>query len=525
MRFGSPLGTFLGSPGCALAYARASLSSDRTRVDVRWMPRSGYGNSWWCVFVLNIRVRFVHAPEGVEQYTAVPIPYGCTQVSVQVLPMGRMGDPARDYSHVARGLEATDSKRVTIEWAFTPEPINPDPESDGGYTSAWSLTGLAYARNVECVAGWPSRGRLRLLLTVASGTATVQLLRSGQVVASGCALVSALPGTIALVAANASGLAGALTLAADVADFDGDLYVRWPASMQILRDTFSPPTTLRATVDFDGEQAVRWSESADLPGGSYYYRLVPISDTDDAGTASAILGVVIPAPPAAPTALAYKSGAAAATICQFVKSTTVGATYRAYVQHCDGSGIDFDTIAATAIANATQIILPAITGYPGTARVVVRAVLAGLEDQNQAVLSIGYDAAGARVLPIPNPGQLDAQSLTVEDGLTATLDAVYDSNGEAGVATQTKLFSRAPGGAYNYAVPLDTETLTERVAGVKTASLSYTFATPGWYYLRAIAYTAAGTPSAAADCPELLVYVSDTDMPAPTNVSAVIARG
>jgi hypothetical protein len=504
---------------------RASLSTDKTRVNIRWMPRTGYGNSWFCVFVLNLRVRFIYAPEGVEQYTAVPVPYGQTQVSIQILPMGRMANPSRDYSHVARGLESIDSKRATLEWAFSAEVIAPDVDSDGGYTSAWSLAGLAYARNVECVAGKPTRGRLRLLLTVAAGTATVQLLRHGQIVAEGAGMVSALPGTVTLAEMNDSGLSGSLTLAASVANSDGDLFVRWPASMRIYRDTSSPPTTLRDTVLFDGEQAVRWSEDSDLAAGTHYYKLVPLSDTGDAGTAAAILSVTIPAPPAPPTLLAYLSGAAAAIVCSFIKSTTAGATYRAYVQHCDGTTIDFDNIAATAIANATQIALPAITGYPGTARVVVRAVLAGFEEQNQSVLEIEFDAGGARVPARPNACHLDPQSLDVTSGLTAAIKAVYDSNGQAGSATQAKLFARAPGGAYNYAAPIDTETLIARVDGVKIANFSYIFASTGWYYLRALAYTAAGTPSPYADCPEILIYVSDVDAPAPVNTSAVLARG
>lgn len=526
MNWGMPWSAAWGDPSQALAYCVPTISADGTRLIVRFRPRAGLGNSWFLVYAFGRKLAHVLARESAETLVEAPVPYGSTEIAVHVLHAGGCADPLFDVSHVVRGRESIDCRRVTLQWAWAPAVIPPDSENDGGYTSAWSLAGVAYARNVETDPPHVTRGRLRLILSVAAGTATVALQRHGVTVASGSAAVASLPATVALAEQNGSGLSGSLTLAAAVADTTGWLYVRWPAFMRVLRDTGSPPTTTRATVPFDGRSAMRWTEPSNVAAGTHYYRLVPISDTDDVGTASAILEVIIPSPPAPPTSLAYASGSAAATVLSFVKSTTAGATYRAYLQHIDGDAMDFDTPAATAPADSVSITLPAITGYPGTARVVLRAVSpGGVEEQNNTVLSIEYDAAGARVALRPNAASLDEASLEVDDGLTLSIDALYDAMGEAAVATTVKLFTRAPGAAYNYASPDATGTLASAGMGLKKKALSVTFGAAGWYYLRVVAYTSAGTPSEYSDCPEIPVYVSDADVDAPTNVQAAVARG
>lgn len=524
-RWGTTWSSAWGEPGLALEYCLVELSSDKTRLHIRFKPRAGLADEWFVVYLSGRKLAHVLAPSTPETVVECAAPYGSTELAVHVLHVGGCSDTLTDLAHVARGWESIDSRRVTLQFAYTPEVLQPDAENDGGYTSAWALAGLGYGVNVETAPPHITRGRLRLLLTVAAGTATVTLQRHNVTVAAGSALVASLPGTVTLAEANGSGLSGSLTLAAAVADTTGWLYVRWPKAVRIYRDAFNPPTTLRATVLFEGRNAARWVEASNLAAGTHYYKLAPLSDTDDEGTAASVLTVSIPAPPAPPTNLAYKSGAATATVLQFTGSTTSGATYRAYLQQPGDAAMDFNTIAATAIAGATQIALPAVTGYAGTARVVLRAVYAGLEEQNNTVIEIEYDAAGVRVAPRPNPASLDETSLDVDAGLTVNIAGIYDANGEAGTATQIKLFSRAPGGAYNYASPDDTETLVAAGLGLKKATLSKTFASAGWYYLRALAYTAAGVPSNYADCPELAVYVSDSDIAAPTNVQASVARG
>jgi hypothetical protein len=222
--------------------------------------------------------------------------------------------------------------------------------------------------------------------------------------------------------------------------------------------------------------------------------------------------------------LAYKSGAASATVLQFTASPTSGATYRAYFQNIGDAAIDFETIAATANAGSTQISLPAITGYPGTARIVLRAVKTGVEEQNLSTLELEYDSNGARVVR-PNSASLDRGSMVVSAGLSVSIAGRYDSNNETVAATTLKLFSRLPGGSYDYASPESTGALAAVGAGVKAATLTATFATVGWRYLRAVAFSAGGVASNSTDCPEICEYVGDGAVAAPENVQARVSRG
>jgi hypothetical protein len=525
VRYSEPYSTWYGDPGKVLAYVRTRIVAGGT-IEVAFMPRDGTGDNWFGVYLNGRKAEHLRATGGKEAITCVPRPWGSNDFSVHVIPLGGCGDPAADFSNVARGVEAADSQRVTLQMAFSPAVLQPDSEEDAGYTSTWSLSGIAYASNVERVSQLLTRGRLEVVLDEDGTDVSVTLNCNGKPVASGTAALATLPASVTLAAENGSGLTGAVTIAATVQDKTFDLYVRWPTSMRVLRDTSDPPSTVRATIAFDGRQAVNWTEPSDLAAGTYYYRLQPISDTGQAGTATDSLTAVVAGPPDPPTALAYSSGTAAATVCSFTASPTTGRTYRAYMQTIGASTFDFEVIAATAASGATTITLPAIVGYPGTARVVVRAVSSGgVEEQNLTTLELEYDAAGARVAPRPNPASLDLTTLAVTSGLTASIAGRYDSNNEPGTATRIKLFKRAPGGAYDYANPDDNEALANLGSGVKGATFSVTFATAGWYYLRALAYTAASVPSTAADCPEIQVYVSDAAVAAPTNVQAHVSRG
>jgi hypothetical protein len=175
-------------------------------------------------------------------------------------------------------------------------------------------------------------------------------------------------------------------------------------------------------------------------------------------------------------------------------------------------------------ARGFTITLPAISGYAGLARVILRATDGGVEEKNLAVLELEFTAAGAYVLPRPNTPQLRVDGIAVTGGLTAGVTALYDPAGEKGVATKLQLFTRTPSGSYNYAAPADEENLA--ASGVlRGASLSKTFAVAGWYYLRVLAATAAGVQSDPADAPERLLWVSAENLPAPAYPRATVSRG
>ncbi|MFQ5409629.1 MAG: hypothetical protein ACE5FI_14565, partial [Anaerolineales bacterium] len=261
-----------------------------------------------------------------------------------------------------------------------------------------------------------------------------------------------------------------------------------------------------------------------LSAGTYYYRTEYISDTGDEGAETATETIVIPGPPEPPSSLAYSSGAAAATVLSFVASPTSGATYRAYLMQPGGASINFGAPAATAPVGSTTITLPALTGYPGTAYVVVRAVSSGgAEEVNGEVLALEYDALGSYVVQRPNTPTVTLWDVTA--GNTLQVAAGYDPTDEAGIATQIHLCTRTPSGSYTWTAPDATAALVASAVhpGAKTASLQILGAVNGWHYFALKSATAAGMQSASASA-EILVYIDTTDLSAPS-VDTDISRG
>lgn len=520
MRLGGPIQAGLGDPRKHLEYVLIDQVGQSLRL--RAKPKAGYGDAYFAFHVQTAKVANVFLREGVEAPPVfAPLPYGEELAAVAVFRLGRLADPAYDAFRVARSFQADEARRATVSFPWAPEVVD-DTEDSGAITSAWSLAGLVYGRNVETVPGKQTRGKLDVDITNADGVITVTLSRLGVVVAEGSAAWSGATVSVALAAVMSSGLSGSVTVDTTVAAaWSSTLYVRWPASMQILRGLASPPTVDVATVAFDGQAGAVWTEPVDLAAATYFYAWRAISDTGETGALSSVQSVTIPDTPAAPEDLVYDSGTAAAPVLAFTPSETVGATYRAYLADTAGD-FDFDAPDATAAAEAEEITLPAVA-YPGIVRVILRAVLDGVEEQNLDTVEIEFDAAGNHVPHRPNGAYLDAGRVVVTGGLTVQAVAVYDPADQAAAPTGVKLFARAAGGAYDYDTPADAAAVVE-ASGLKTATLDYVFAAAGWYWLQAVPYNADGMAD-VADCPESSVYVSDAAPAAPSGGSVVVARG
>ena len=521
MRLSSPFSAGLGSPENMVEYCLPELSADQTSVRLRFKPRAGWGDAFFAVFMDARQVAHLWCPEGAEQSVRCALPWGTASASFLALRVGRSADPSLDLRRVARTFE-TDSRKVSLDLPFVPEILGAvKGEDDWLWCDNWALTGLDFLRNVTPLKPFKTRAYLDLDLAVQSGNVTVTLSKAGVAVASGTGAVG---GTVTLGEENDSGLSGSVDVDAAVeATAAARLYVRWPARIEVLRGLSNPPTAVVAHVAFNGQDLRRWTEPSDLLPGTYRYFARAVSDTGENGMLADLGDFVIPDVPAAPSGLAYLSGNAAATVLQFTPSPTAGATYRAYLEQIGGEFVDLDNIAATASAGATQITLPAITGYPGVARVVLRAVKAGLEERNLDTLALEYDAAGAFIPPRPNPTGLIEATESIADGLTLDVVATYDPAREKGVATHVHLYKRTPGGSCGGS-PDASGNLVQAANGLKEAALILTFGAVGWYYVQARAATATNVESPAADCPEYLVYVQDS-APAAPDVEGSVSRG
>jgi hypothetical protein len=494
------------------------LSANRASVIVSFIAAPEFGDAWFGIYVNARLMASAYAVEGARSIPiVVPLASGTGRQSVVVLRQGAAKD--YDMSHIARLFDTNSAQQATISAAWPMEVIGAIADDDGDdldWLSAWSITGLSYT---ECgpVDGFKSRGKLDLITTVSGSTITLTLSTLAGLVATGTGIF---PGTITLAEANSSGVSGSVAVASGAATETGELYIRWPVETYVLRGLTDPPTVKVATIPFNKADSLTYTDEV-LPAGTYYYRLQSVSDTGDIGDQTASLYLTIPGIPVAPINQAYKSGSAAATVLSFTASTTTGATYRAYIKTCDGAYIDTQTIAATAAAGATEITLPAITDYPGTALAFVRAVFGGIEEQNGETVEIEYDATGAYVPKRPNVPAIT--SAIVSSGNTATCKITYPATGEAAAATQVQLFVRDPEGSYDFTNPASTVTLGALAGNYKTAIATATLAN-GWHWLTAKAATAAGT-QCAGQAPEQLVYASDVNAAPPTAATIVLNRG
>jgi hypothetical protein len=253
------------------------------------------------------------------------------------------------------------------------------------------------------------------------------------------------------------------------------------------------------------------------------------------------MGLNLDAVPEPPTWLRYVSGDVSNTVLGYSGSTTPNATYRLYAQSKPSDLINLLVPDNTAPAGTLTMSLPLdyITGFSGTVSgfsgfsgfsgqvyAMVRAVhpTSGNEEQNMDGILINYDQFGRHVADRPNKAMIRGTSVEVTSGLTVSVEATYDDAGEDGVATLLKLYARTEFGSYDVEDPVASASITIGKDKVKYANLSYVAPSAGFYWLKALAWTADGGFSVEADCNEVLVYVSDVDMAAPTGFSAYASR-
>jgi len=527
MRYGSPHAAGYGDPENHFAYVipdRAEMATrGYTSVPVLIKQLSTHVPAWIHVYRNGQKAAQIYDADGKEKIVTLDVPWGSNSMSILALRTGMLSDPAYQMNRVARYFESntdTGNKLPSLEIIFSPAIVEPE-RTEGSHTSSWSLSGLVLGGNTARVEHHPTWGRLTFTITVADGICTIELSVGFRVVASGSAAVDASPFTLTLTEENDSGVSGSVTVADTVDDAEGTLDARWPASILIKRDTTDPPTTTVATVPFTGENVVRWSEPIELAAGTYYYRTQPVSDTNKAGTASASQTVIVLGAPAAPTNLAYSSGGVDDLVLSFNRSATAGAAYRLYYTTVQPDGIiTLNYIRDTAIAGtpgaAATISLSEDLEEGGTLGFILRAVNGGVEEKNLNMLLIEFDGAGARVPPRPNTPGINPRGITWANGLDATIPVTYDPTKEKGTATEIQIFTRTEGGAYDFDTPAATTALSAASDGstLKRANVPYTFPLSGYFYIKALAATADGTLSVAADAAEIQILASDATLPA-----------
>ena len=497
------------------------VSSSGLAARVTFTPASGYGNRYFAIYLNAKKVASVYVAEGDSADVSVPFSAGTAgDVSVYAEDCGGWDSPYYNPNWGALELESDTSGIIRFRWAAR-WTLHERGDS-GGQLANWSLSGLKRFSNIQPVDDWPTRGRLGVVLYDTAGTRTLELYNGNTKVASGTLVGD---GALTLSEANDSGVTGSVDVvySADITLAQGVIIeARWPASYQLHYSTsaLTFPRTPEKTLNDGGNRNVFVSVSDILSAGTYNVAVLAVSDTGVADSATTATGtVVIKGPPAPPGQPAYSSGDISATVITWADSATAGVTYNVYDSDLDGV-IDLDTPVATGATS--PYTLPSKSGQePGTRRVLVRAVLSGVEEKNIQWLKIEYDSLGARVSARPNTPTV--HDVSVSSGRTISVEGVYDAAGEEGTATELQLFVWADGSSADYTTPSDTATLSAALGTIKTATMTYTPAADGWYYVGIRAATADGTQDTNTE--SILVYLSSADPADVDDFEAKAARG
>lgn len=502
MYYGQPYGAY-GDPDKHIKIIETQTTTGGARVRIE--ASTGLGDAYYQVYVNNTFAGAIWCPEGSFSEWLNVIITGAGDASIVAFRVG--AQPSFDNSFYA-SLSEEEPQTVTASWAWDYEVLG-TPDLDT--LTNWSVSGIN--RENITIEAQNTRGSEIASVNVSGGIATVSI---GSL-ASGSGAVGT---TVTLSAINNSGVSGTVDVDALATTETGSIIFRWPKYMRILRNQTTPPTTIISTVAYNGSDTGSYTDPSTLEVGTYYYAFQAISDTDDIGDQSSPQTIVVTGAPDSPNNLEYVSGNALATVVSWEASDTVGASYNIYIANPDDLYLDTETPAATAIAGSTGATLPAITGYPGTAQILVRALYSGVEELNGDILFIEYDAAGDYVEGRPNTPSIT--SVSVSTGLTINVQGSYNPSNEAGDATKLQLFVRDTDGVYDFNTPSDTSALGVERNGFKTATLSDTL-TVGWYYITVKSVTDLGTQSVES-ATEVLIYVSDVNAVAPTG-TFTLTRG
>lgn len=525
MFFGQTFGAGLGNPQNLLLYVKTKQVTP-TKYMAYFKPVPGQGNQYFQVYNNAILQRTVFAYEGVEQKIPIIPNPGATEISVVVLCVGYSSLPGYSEVQVAREFEKDDSEQVTADWKWTGEIF--DTDDPLSQLVNFNITGLERT-NTTIIAANKQHSYVTANLTVTAGIATVDILdASHTVVSSGSNSVG---NTVSITPIDGGIIQGTCYVQPSAATTNGiTLFIRWDASMNILKDVVNPPAVVYDNVPFDGQTTGTWSDRSNI-AGTFYYALQPVSDTGEVSLSSNVTQEIIITKPNAPTNIHRVSGNAANMVIGFTPSNTPSAASKAYLSQDQITQtwevehpINVFQAAGSAATGVGTINLPPITGYPGTAYLYIRANLgAGAEEHNGNVFAMTFDGAGNFVSPMPNTPSIVLESVKITTGRALTLRGVYVFANEPDVATALQMFVRTKAGSYNFAAPVATTSLAGLTPILKTATMNYTFPSDGTFFVVLKAVTANSVLGGQSN--EVMVQPNITMMPAPDDAEFVLSRG
>lgn len=416
--------------------------------------------------------------------------------TVAVCPLGGWSLNTFDVSAQSIYYLANRASKIALD-------IIPQPRfftyGDSGQLTSLTLTGITRFVNCLPVNDRPTYAAWGLSLSTVSTTHTVTLECNNVIVAQGSVSGT---GSITLAAQNGSGLSGSVNLSSYSADFDsGEAFADFPSSYAIYYRNSGTYTTLgqlgtppQATVKDNRTGDTKWTSGA-LPDGVYSIVIHQIDSEGNESTGLTNLSVTLVTAPANPTDLRYESGNYSNTLISFIASTTSSVTYNLY-DSGSGQYIDYTSpisLSTSLVSGRLQATLPTISsGFTGIRSIVVRAVHAGLEEDNMNTLGIEY-AAGVGIPPRP-PSPSPDNDIAVT-GLAIRVPFNVSRVDQEATPVSANLYLWAAGSSPNYSSPSGTVTLTDQKNISFRAYVSGTAGSAGLWLFNVRTVAADGTLS------------------------------
>lgn len=511
-RFGQRFSSPFGEPTKTVEYCVSTMIG--SLLQIKFKPRFGHGDRWYSIYINSVRQNILYCPSGVEQVVMLQPPWGVTDLQILVLNIGYQTDPSYNAQLVARTYEVINSKVVGFDARFTPSIMGALGDND--LTWDWNLIGYNYG--VNCMVDDIYKTRCYLDFTIDTGStygATIQLYNHGTLVAYGYGT-----GTVDLLEYEGSGLSGTVEVDPNIETCDGRVYIRWPRELEVISNTYDPPTSPIDSIDFVGQVNVHYQLKDTLSVGTHYFRLRSISDTDDVGQETASLSVEIFGLPDPPTALEYLSGDYSNLVLGFTNSITPGVTYRLYAQFDGEELINLeDPVSTIIVPGGIQIVDP--VPYPSISRFILRATSTGGEEENLNVLDVELGDFGEYIAARPNQCEIDLSRSSVS-GYVAKIAVTQSADGEKIAPDGFEVFVTSEAITIG-ATEAQAGTFDYKRNGVRFGSTTLTLgSTPGWYNVWVFA-VANGILSASAN--RYQIYASDSDVPAASEFQLYVARG
>lgn len=153
-------------------------------------------------------------------------------------------------------------------------------------------------------------------------------------------------------------------------------------------------------------------------------------------------------------------------------------------------------------------------------RVVIRASKGGVQEQTDAEFVVELDNSGNILFPKPN--QANIAKIAVTSGLTLNVVSSVIEDDTAALADSIQLFVVPIASSFNFAAPVDIQSLGTAYGNYHSTTLSYTVGSVGWYKI-AVKAVSAGTLSDSYSTQT--IYLSTSTPDAVLNLNAKVIRG